>query len=106
MRTAVNRARETLRDGKFTNAAEPTPMGSVSEAQLTGLTHERLAVAGGQAGLSPEQVKSLQVATPPRLAPGQARSGETSGARNESSRFDHGKGTGSGKGTGNKPPER
>jgi hypothetical protein len=98
MRTAENRLREGQRDGRFTNAPDPAPRGpehsSVSEVSLTGLRHERLATTAGPAGLSPDLAKSAQVASVPPLAPGQARPGETSGVRNESSRFDRGTGTG------------
>ncbi|TCC10280.1 hypothetical protein [Kribbella soli] len=100
MRTADHRLREGQRDLKFTNGSEPAPTGSVSEATLTGLRHERLAAAGGPAGLSPDQAKTMQAAALPPIAPGQARTVDTSGVRHESSRFEHGKGTG------NKSPER
>lgn len=95
MRTVENRNREGQRDVMFTNASEPPAVGSVSEARLTGLRHQRLAAAGGRAGVSAEQAKTMQAAALPPIAPGQARTGETSGVRNESSsRLDRGKGTG------------
>jgi hypothetical protein len=94
MRTAENRARETQRDSTFTNAADPAPTGSVSEATLTGLKHERLAASTGRSGLPADLTKSVQAATLPPVAPGQARSGEASGVRNESSRFERGNSTG------------
>ena len=94
MRNAENRLREGQRDGMFTNASEPAATGSVSEARLTGLKHERLAAAGGRPSVSPDQARTMQAATLPPITPGQARTGETSGVRHESSRFEHGKGTG------------
>ncbi|RZT20029.1 hypothetical protein EV649_3169 [Kribbella sp. VKM Ac-2569] len=103
MRTAENRAREGQRDVMFTNGSDPAPTGSVSEARLTGLKHERLAAAGGRAGLSPDLTRSVQAARLPPVGPGQARSGDTSGVRHESSRFERGTGTGTGK---NSTPER
>ncbi|TDO68581.1 hypothetical protein EV651_102504 [Kribbella sp. VKM Ac-2571] len=94
MTTAQHRARESQRDAMFTNASEPAPTGSVSEATLTSLRHERLAAASGRAGLPADLTRNVQAATLPPVAPGQARSGETSGVRNESSRFERGTGTG------------
>lgn len=107
MRTAQHRAREGQRDDLFTNRSEPGTTGRVSEARLTELKHDRVAAAGGRAGLPADLTRNFQAGTMPTVAPGQARTGDTSGVRNESSRFEHGKGTGhNGKGSGNKPPER
>ncbi len=107
MRTAENRTREGQRDDLFTNRSEPGTPGRVSEARLTELKHARVAAAGGRAGLPADLTRNFQAGTMPTVAPGQARTGDTSGVRNESSRFEHGKGTGNnGKGSGNKPPER
>ena len=97
-------ARSALRDQMANgDAAPPTGEQSSVSPQALAETSRRVAamVGSGQAGLSPDLLKSVQAATRPPIAPGQARTGETSGVRNESSRFDRGTGTS----TGNKTPE-
>lgn len=107
MRTATHRAREGQRDLLYANTDTPAPRGepnsSVGVDTLTRLAQERAVAAGGPAGLSPDLARIADAARVPPIAPGQARPGEAV-ARNESSRFEPGKGTG--KGTGNNTPGR
>ncbi|MGW6201277.1 hypothetical protein ACWF0M_34380 [Kribbella sp. NPDC055110] len=98
-------ARTALRD-QMANGDTRPPTGEQSSVSPESLaeTSRRVAtmVGAGPAGLSPELLKSVQAATRPPVAPGQERTGETSGVRNESSRFEPGKNNGTGKST----PER
>jgi hypothetical protein len=94
-------ARLTLRD-QMVNGDTPPPAGaqsSVSQEALTQTSRQVTAMVGnGPAGLSSDLTKSVQAATLPPVAPGQARAADTSGVRNESSRFE--------RGTGKNTPER
>lgn len=100
-------ARTALRDQMANgDTAPPTGEQSSVSPQALAETSRRVAamVGGGPTGLSPDLLKSVQAASRPAVPPGQVRTGETSGVRNESSRFE--RGTGTGKSTGNKTPER
>lgn len=86
-------ARTALRDQMANGDVAPAtgPRSSVSQEALTE-TARRVAamVASEPPTLSPDLTKSVQAATLPRVAPGQARTGDVHGARAESSTFERG----------------
>lgn len=84
-------ARTALRD-QMVNGDVAPPTGAQSSVSQEALTENArqvaTLVADRPSGLSPDLTKSVQAATLPRLAPGQARTGDAHGARTESSAFE------------------
>lgn len=84
-------ARTALRDRMAHGDVAP-PTGAQSSVSQDALTENARQVAAmtanGPSGLSPDLTKSVQAATLPRIAPGQARTGEVPGTRTESSTFE------------------
>jgi hypothetical protein len=86
-RAARTALRDQLANG---DVAPPTgPRSSVSQEALTETSRKVAAmVTNSPSGLSPDLTKHVQAATLPRVTPGQARTGDVHGARNESSHFE------------------
>ena len=84
-------ARTALRDQMANGDVAPStgPESSVSQEALTRMSRQVAAMSGnGPSELSPDLAKSVQAATLPRVAPGQARTGDVHGSRTESSTFE------------------